>query len=193
MEQRICTRCKHSFPLDHFRSDAKPNLTVKWCSRCRAWSRQNQQEKFGHQRFEDYRKPAGWCFRCKQVRPIDEFYVAPSQKRGYSTFCKACVGETTAAKSRDFRDKMRESEDGKARLRSYRYTEYRNNMSDDQRKVRLYARHELQRAIREGEIVRQPCEVCGDIKAHGHHDDYAKPLEVRWLCRTHHNEVHRHR
>jgi hypothetical protein len=45
-------------------------------------------------------------------------------------------------------------------------------------------------AIRRGELVRKPCEVCGDPKTDGHHDDYSKPLEVRWLCRVHHIEHH---
>ena len=36
----------------------------------------------------------------------------------------------------------------------------------------------------------QPCEVCGE-SAQRHHDDYSKPLEVRWLCTRHHGEVHR--
>lgn len=29
---------------------------------------------------------------------------------------------------------------------------------------------------------------CGDLSAH--HDDYTKPLEVRWLCRSHHTRYH---
>lgn len=49
----------------------------------------------------------------------------------------------------------------------------------------------LSNAIRDGKIVRQPCEVCGSERSHGHHDDYSKPLEVRWLCAVHHAEQHR--
>lgn len=45
-------------------------------------------------------------------------------------------------------------------------------------------------AIARGEIVPQPCEVCGDTSAEAHHDDYSKPLEVRWLCFVHHREHH---
>ena len=41
-------------------------------------------------------------------------------------------------------------------------------------------------------MTRQPCEVCGNAKAQAHHDDYGKPLDVRWLCTTHHAEWHRH-
>jgi hypothetical protein len=38
----------------------------------------------------------------------------------------------------------------------------------------------------------QPCEICGkteDIERH--HEDYSKPLEVRWLCKSHHLDIHR--
>jgi hypothetical protein len=45
-------------------------------------------------------------------------------------------------------------------------------------------------AIRDGKLVRQSCETCGGF-GEAHHDDYAKPLEVRWLCRKHHAEQHR--
>ncbi len=44
--------------------------------------------------------------------------------------------------------------------------------------------------VRRGKMIRLPCEVCGDVKTHGHHDDYDKPLEVRWLCVFHHRETH---
>ena len=42
------------------------------------------------------------------------------------------------------------------------------------------------RAIRSGKIKREPCEICGLEKVHAHHDDYSKPLKIRWLCRKHH-------
>lgn len=45
--------------------------------------------------------------------------------------------------------------------------------------------------IRAGRIARQPCQICGNDKADAHHEDYSKPLEVKWLCRKHHNELHR--
>lgn len=53
------------------------------------------------------------------------------------------------------------------------------------------ARNKLRYALERGVLERQPCEVCGDPKTDGHHDDYAKPLEVRWLCRVHHMALHR--
>ncbi len=32
----------------------------------------------------------------------------------------------------------------------------------------------------------QPCEICGSRSSEAHHEDYNKPLEVRWLCKQHH-------
>jgi hypothetical protein len=46
-------------------------------------------------------------------------------------------------------------------------------------------------AIRRGQMVRQPCEVCGRADhVHAHHDDYEKKLDVRWLCPPHHLAAH---
>lgn len=40
-------------------------------------------------------------------------------------------------------------------------------------------------------LARQPCERCGRRRrVQAHHDDYDKPLEVRWLCPPHHREWH---
>src|SRR5882672_6551589 len=44
------------------------------------------------------------------------------------------------------------------------------------------------RALRSGQLVRQPCRICGK-KADGHHPDHTKRLEVDWLCRSHHMQV----
>lgn len=56
------------------------------------------------------------------------------------------------------------------------------------KKVRT--RSETNRHIKNGLLVRQNCEVCGAEKAQAHHDDYDKPMDVRWLCDKHHKEHH---
>lgn len=53
------------------------------------------------------------------------------------------------------------------------------------------ARRAVHVEIAAGRMVRQPCEVCGERRVDAHHTDYSKPLEVRWLCRKHHMELHR--
>lgn len=51
------------------------------------------------------------------------------------------------------------------------------------------ARIAVRNALRQGKLERHPCEVCGG-RAEAHHDDYAKPLDVYWLCKAHHEQIH---
>lgn len=50
----------------------------------------------------------------------------------------------------------------------------------------------VETALRRGELMKLPCEVCGteDGRIDAHHDDYSEPLKVRWLCRLHHVRHH---
>lgn len=49
----------------------------------------------------------------------------------------------------------------------------------------------VQTAVARGKMIRQACQVCGVKNAHAHHRDYSKPLDVEWLCKTHHEETHK--
>jgi len=56
----------------------------------------------------------------------------------------------------------------------------------------LKAHNLVKEALKYGRLIKAPCERCGTTeKVEAHHDDYDKPLEVRWLCFTHHREHHR--
>ncbi len=71
-------------------------------------------------------------------------------------------------------------------------TSRRDSMDSKRFPKRSRAIHAVNYAIRVGILIKQPCEVCGSTKrVHGHHDDYDKKLEVRWLCPLHHVEHHR--
>jgi hypothetical protein len=56
--------------------------------------------------------------------------------------------------------------------------------------LQQYALSEVYRALSAGDLKRMPCEVCQARVADAHHDDYAQPLVVRWLCRSHHRQWH---
>lgn len=52
--------------------------------------------------------------------------------------------------------------------------------------VTKYAHNKVKYALKTGKLIKGVCEVCGTPEVHAHHDDYAKPLDVRWLCVKHH-------
>lgn len=57
--------------------------------------------------------------------------------------------------------------------------------------LEIRVQKQAQKAIRLGILVRQPCEVCQSTQyIHAHHEDYSRPLDVRWLCSFHHSRRH---
>lgn len=58
-------------------------------------------------------------------------------------------------------------------------------------KLKRRARRITRRAIDSGFLDKDVCERCGtDSNVKAHHEDYNKPLEIKWLCVTHHEERH---
>jgi len=97
--------------------------------------------------------------------------------------------------------KYRTTEKGRASLKrtvkKYRATEKgqaagRRHMQKQRReKPEAVRAHQLVKSAKwHGELVPQPCEVCGAGNTHAHHDDYSHPLVVRWLCPAHHQQEH---
>lgn len=67
-----------------------------------------------------------------------------------------------------------------------------NRRWDAENPEKVKAHIAVERAVRSGVLVRQPCEECGSEKVDAHHWSY-KPehrLDVHWMCRRHHTQFH---
>ena len=113
------------------------------------------------------------CNTCLIEKDESMFNKQNNNPDGLRYACRSC--------SNEYNRQWRKTEG--ARL-SKRMTE-----GKDRRKPR--ARWAVKRAEIRGDLIRSPCMICGsDSDIHAHHDNYDKPLDVVWLCRSHHNERH---
>ena len=122
----------------------------------------------------------------------------PAKYRRRSRAYKAANKEKVSAYNHNYWEKNREALREKRRPLQLEYRrnhkEEHNKSSAEQRRKfpeKIRARSITNHAIRKGEIVRQPCEICGRTDVQAHHDNYNEPLKIRWLCVTCHNEWHR--
>ena len=131
------------------------------------------------------------CFKCGEIKPLDEFYRHPETTDGRLGKCKQCTrSDVTANRRQSDRARRYDRERAKTPERIQHATEttrrWRREHPD-----RAKAHVIVAEAIRSGALTKKPCRVCGDSNVHAHHEDYAKPLEVDWLCPLHHaHETH---
>ena len=95
-----------------------------------------------------------------------------------------------------YREERREHYRELQRQSNKRRRKHRNEMmrrwwmeNHEEHRRRQRCREKLWRAVKRGDVVPQPCEVCGDPKSEAHHADYEKPFDVRWLCKAHHYQA----
>jgi hypothetical protein len=112
----------------------------------------------------------GTCAKCKR---------ADYQRRWWNNLTPAQRREKTARRDA-----------AKVREQDRRKQAKRRESGTAEQKLKIKARDEVRKARLRGDLVPLPCEVCGNTKTHAHHDDYRRPLDVRWLCRKHHEEEH---
>lgn len=132
------------------------------------------------------------CFKCHKEKRISEFHKHPRMADGHLGKCKECT-RLDVVINRIKRLEYYQEYDRRRKNEPHRLEQRRRN---SKRRNRLFptrgnANLKARRALKRGILVKAPCEVCGDPRSEAHHDDYSKPLEVRWLCVRHHHAVHR--
>lgn len=127
------------------------------------------------------------CTQCGKTLPVGEFYRHKQTSDGLRPNCKEC-GKRLAKEYRDanlmaVREKDR-ARQGYKMPNSY-YREYKKG-----RKTQIRANAVVHNELKRGRISRLPCIICGATEVEAHHPAYSLPLDVVWLCKTHHTEVH---
>lgn len=130
------------------------------------------------------------CTKCGMVKVLSLFKRDNAKKDGSSQPCREC-----GKKARLQRYYTRHEHFLKAR-RVYSQNHKKRQLEKTLESKKRYpekekARWMLREAVKRGKLERLPCEICKVPNAQGHHEDYSKPLDVIWLCQTHHGERHR--
>jgi hypothetical protein len=132
------------------------------------------------------------CFKCKQEKPLDEFYRHSQMGDGHLNKCNECTKKDVAEHRDKNIDAIREYDRSRARLphRVLKHNEvFKKYCIEHPEKVK--AVDAANNAMRSGVIKKLPCVVCGTTeRLEKHHSDYSKPLEVVFLCSVHHKAVH---
>jgi hypothetical protein len=137
------------------------------------------------------------CSKCQQIKPYQSFSKDKHAKIGVRSQCKECVKEYfktekgRRAKQKASR-KYRKTGHGQqiiltlVKTKRLEYMQRHNALHPERRK----ARNAISSLKQQGRLEPQPCEKCGDTKTQAHHDDYNKPLEIRWFCSACHCNYH---
>lgn len=128
------------------------------------------------------------CFKCNESKPLTEYYKHGQMKDGHLNKCKTCTKKDVHVHRHE--SPSREKILAYDRARGNRQTlEY--NQEYKAKYPKKYKAHGMvNRAMKAKKLFSEACEVCGKENTHAHHDDYDKPLNVRWLCAEHHHQWH---
>jgi len=146
------------------------------------------------------------CFKCKEIKPLEEFYQHGRMASQRLNKCKECTKADVRLNRAKKLEQYRQYDRGRAmrpdrveaRL-EYRKTEQGKQVkrkADEkyyQRCPEKYkARVTLNNAVRDGKISKPSTCACGRSgRIEAHHEDYSKPLEVSWLCVPCHKQAHK--
>lgn len=146
-----------------------------------------------------------YCGACCETKTEDQFHRRAASTDGLAAKCKDCQRAYDKARANDpkrvkARGEYAKTERGAERVKAAKQAWAAKNKGKVLEKTRRYRENHPNKvkahgmvgyAIKCGNLHPEPCEVCGSTgNVHAHHDDYAKPLNVRWLCPEHHKQWH---
>jgi ribosomal protein S27AE len=131
------------------------------------------------------------CFKCGTVKLLSEFYKHPQMGDGHLNKCKECTKVDVSINYSENREYYMEYERERAQRKERKKAAIRYQRKRRKKYPEKYIAYcAVNNAVRDGRLKKEKCEKCGDVDTQAHHDDYSKPLDVRWLCRKCHLDEH---
>lgn len=167
------------------------------------------------------RRDYGYCNACRRKRDNENRLASGvtrkhqtgkcpcgEERASYSkSYCVDCLAKISAERrqviplTREQKDKVNE------RLRKRRAEKVKEldpnqegvrlqyhlaSLAEEQYVIKHRVRALTRAYIKQGKLIKESCEICkSDENVEAHHDDYDKPMDIRWLCRKHHREYHK--
>ncbi len=130
------------------------------------------------------------CFKCLCEKHESEFYKHSGMADGLLGKCKSCARNDIKNYRKLNAERLRVYEQIRSK-QPHRILISRKICADYKKNNRkkTSAQAKLLYAVKTGKVLKQLCWVCGDA-AEAHHPDYDRPLDVVWLCSTHHHQTH---
>jgi hypothetical protein len=130
------------------------------------------------------------CIECAADKPSGDYYAHPQMAAGHLGVCKECHKRRMKVRART-NPAVQEYDRRRAKTPERRQRAAAYEVKWREKNPLAYKAHyQLTNAVRDGRIKKLPCEFCGEARTHGHHRDYAKPLDVVWLCAKCHHRLH---
>ena len=147
------------------------------------------------------------CRECNKEKELHDFYKHSAMADGYLNKCIECVKARVAKHRESNIERVREYDKKRSTFPHRVQSRKEYQKTDQGKKVRKkamenyhkkypmkYAAHLMtSNALRDGRLIAATnCSECNsDKRIQGHHDDYTKPFEVRWLCEPCHKKWHK--
>lgn len=157
------------------------------------------------------------CKVCCKIKELCEFYKSKSNADGHSSLCKDCYKikykeyykkniEKERLRSKKYTDKNRLNTSNREKIilingetyYQHWYKENKNNVNirnkewRDKNTLKTKAHYIVKKNIR-NVLISKPSKCmscCLEKRLESHHNNYDKPLDIIWLCRSCHRRYH---
>lgn len=180
--KRTCTQCKKEKMNSEFYR-TKEDWFVSACKECTKknaseYASKNK-EKVAIAKKEYNRKNAD---------------VIRIKKAAYAAENKDILAKKGSARSIENREELSKYQKDWREENKDKLVEYSKiYLAKEENKKKHAARGKVNKALASGKLIKPNiCSVCGENgTTEAHHEDYSKPLDVRWLCSACHKKLHR--